>query len=346
MVCGKGCKQVTFGPDVNEFEVKGNTLVYAAGLGLERHVHLVDLAQDREWRVRPSIPDRPGCKHIATDERRLAYTCMIFPTDTDRWTQTLTEYDITTHTETDLRSFFVGCASPGNASSCGCVPQAIALGATGIAINMSLTICQHIDTHFYRFADDSFTNLTNKHGGCWEVAMSGTRLVWTEVVGLYTQIVIYDTVTRTRRVLAPNPAGQFHPRIEGDRVVWVDHRNAPGDMWNQGNSDIYVHDLATGKTVAVTTHPAMQDYPDVYGDWVVWEDWRNNPKPIPRYGGDFKNADIFARNVKTGEEVQLTQFPGMELRPQVDNGRVFFSMTISIGKGALFMIDLAKFLKQ
>jgi len=166
--------------------------------------------------------------------------------------------------------------------------------------------------------------------------MSGNRLVWTEIVGAYTQVMIYDTVARRKRVLAPHPGSQFHPRIEGDRVVWVDHRNAPGDMVDQRNSDIYVHDLSTGKTSAVTTHPAMQDYPDVQGDWVVWEDWRNNPKPVPLYGGDFINSDVYARNMKTGEEIQLTSLPGMELRPQIDRGRVFFDM------GPVAMIALPK----
>ena len=118
-------------------------------------------------------------------------------------------------------------------------------------------------------------------------------------------------------------------------MVWVDHGAAPGNMYSQGNSDIYLHDLGSGKTTPVVTNPARQDFPDVDGDWVVWEDWRNNPNPTPKYSSEFKESDIYAYNLKTCKEVQVTSLPGLALRPKVDGGRVFYV------KGAhIFMVQL------
>jgi len=121
----------------------------------------------------------------------------------------------------------------------------------------------------------------------------------------------------------------------------MDNRNSPGELWNPGNSDIYVHDLSTGKTAAVTTHPAEQSLPDVYGDWVVWEDWRDNPNPTPGWTGSVTEADVYARNMKTGKEVRVTNWKGMELRPRIDNKRVFFAAPAG-NNIEYFMIDLAK----
>jgi len=337
--CGPACRQVTFGDEVYiSYEVKGDLLVYAGGLSLDRAIYLVDLKQDKEWLVRPArYPGMPGCLEVATDGRRLAYECTDWKEPKQPfYVATLQLFDPASGTESDLECLKM--VLPDKSS----LPAHLTLGDTGVAAQLSLTAGPAVDAFFHRFSDGTFTNLSRRFGGVWHTHMSGSRLVWTEIVN-QTQIVLFDTLARVRRVLDPTGKAQFIPRIEGDRVVWVDHRNAPGDMYNQTNSDIYMHDLSTGKTVAVTTHPARQDFPDVDGDWVVWQDWRNNPNPTPQSG--FKNADIFARNIKTmkpGEEIQVTSFPGQEVRPQVDHGRVFYRMAGRGGKLALFMVDLAK----
>jgi hypothetical protein len=66
---------------------------------------------------------------------------------------------------------------------------------------------------------------------------------------------------------------------------------------------------------------------------------------LPKYPSQFVNGDIYLKDLGTGEEVQLTEFDDMELRPKVDNGRVFYRR--GTGKGlAVFMIDLDQVLEK
>jgi beta propeller repeat protein len=179
------------------------------------------------------------------------------------------------------------------------------MGATGLAAIAAVppAASNAFDAYFYSYADESFTNISPAWGASWDTHMSGSR-------------------------------------IDGDKVVWVDHRNAPGGMTYPGNSDIYMHDISTGETVPVTTHPAQQTLPDVWGDWVVWMDWRDNPDPTP--GAGYKESDIYAKNMKTGEVVQVTDLPGLETHPRIDDGRIFFDARSTVdNKVAFFMIDMA-----
>ncbi len=57
--CGKGCRQVTFGASVNEFDVVGNLLVYSGGVSVARDVYLVDLRQGKEWLIH-EVPKEPS----------------------------------------------------------------------------------------------------------------------------------------------------------------------------------------------------------------------------------------------------------------------------------------------
>jgi len=331
---------VTFGDDVADgYDAKGDLLAYTGADTNDEKVYLVNLKTNEEWLIQQRSPGTPGCFAVATDGKRLAYSCHIWTRTSsgdfsDEYTAPLQLFDPATNVEQDLHCF-------GYHSSKGSWPHYLGFGTAGIVATMALppSYQGQLDAFFHRFSDGQMVNLTQKYGGVWYTRASGSRLVWTEVVGSTTQIVLYDTATGTKKVLDPTGKPQFLPRIEGDKVVWVDHRNAPGDMWNQGNSDIYLQDLVTGKTVAVTTNPARQSFPDVWGDWVVWEDWRNNPNPTPRSSSELKNADIFARNMKTGQEVQLSSLKGMEIRPIIDQHRVFFQAA-PVYQIALFEVDL------
>jgi len=54
--CGKGCQQVTFGEDVNEYDVAGDLLVYSGGDDIDREVYLVNLKTNKEWLIHKAIP--------------------------------------------------------------------------------------------------------------------------------------------------------------------------------------------------------------------------------------------------------------------------------------------------
>jgi hypothetical protein len=335
MECGKACRQVTFGGETSlRYEVKGELLVYSGGRGqLDPMLYMVDLKSDSEWLVQQRPRNRPGCFYATTDGKRLAYSCIISPVPGND-TAPIQIYDPVSRIEQDLYCIHYTATT-------GRPPEYIQLGSTGIALQTSLKQSTMIDTFLYRFSNASFTNLSKKYGGAIAPHMSGHRIVWAEEINKAAQIVLYDTIAETKKVLDPTGKNQYLARIEGNKVVWMDNRNSPGDFVSPGNSDIYMHDLDTGKTVAVTTHSAEQDLPDVWGDWVVWLDWRRNPNPTPGMSSKAVESDIYARNMKTGKEIQITNFKGMELRPRIDEGRVFFTM-VTMKQRAIFMIDLKK----
>lgn len=345
--CGKGCQQVTFGDSPNEYDVFGNLLVYSGGGGIDRSVYMVDLAKDEEWLVhKPAYPKRPACNTVATDGTRLAYSCTISPIPGD-YNDPIQIYDPTTKIEQDLRCWKIDVNK-------GHSPAWIGLGQQGIVVDMSFKSQSTLDAHFYRFSDDSFTNISQRFGGVYNTRISGDNIVWFQTwdwgAPPYTQIVLYNTHTKKKRFLAPFAGNQYNPRIRGSKVVWVDNRNSPGNHGDLGNSDIYVHDLKTGKTTAACTHKAQQDLPDVEDDRVVWMDWRNNkPTPTPKFMGSQRlNSDIYMKDLKTGKEIQITAFAAkgykdLELDPRIDRNRVFFRM-IYQGGVAVFMIDLKQVL--
>lgn len=72
----------------------------------------------------------------------------------------------------------------------------------------------------------------------------------------------------------------------------------------------------------------------------MWDDWRNNPIPIPVYPSEFENSDIYMKRISTGEEIQLTDFPGIEYFPRVKGNRVYFMMGDDNNVLSVFMIEL------
>jgi beta propeller repeat protein len=347
MPCGVGCEQVNFGYDVMNYEVAGDLLVYSGGDLEGQHAIYVDLKTRSEWLVHKAARHGVGCFTVDTDGTRIAYSCIFRPDTTARFIAPIQVYDPLTKTEEDLQCLDMPFDKSG-------LPNWITLGSTGIAAQLSLTSDTRRDIFFHRFSDKALKNLTQS-GGVWQSTMDGPLVVWTQGLKQYSQtlIVSYDTRDNKSTVLdpdhsqSPNPTGgQWEPRIRGDKVVWTDHRNAPGDFWNKGNSDIYLHDLSTGKTVAVTTHPARQESPDVEGDWVVWQDFRNNPDPTPRT--NITQTDVYARNMKTGQEARVTSYTGLVQWPRIDRGRVFFMMYSKTPTApvAVFMIDLEERLKK
>lgn len=331
--CGKGCKQVTFGNFVElHYDVVGDQLVYIGQRGTGYKVYLVDLKSGTEYQLHQDWPKKfQGCSLVHTDGKTPAYTCVRgdYP-DAKVWLRSVTTYDPATKVETDLYCYVR------KRSDNVCFPYYISTGTTGIGLNDSLTACKYQDMLFYRFSDGSFTNISKAYGGVFQGHMSGHVLVWTQVKTGWpsTQIVAYDTTSNTQWRVDPASGSQYLPRIEGDQVVWTDHRNAPGDMWAPGNSDIYYANLKTAKTMAVTTHEAKQERPDVWGDWVVWQDWRSASASVK------KNIDIYVKNIKTGKVYPIATTSATEAYPRIDNDRVFYTMPDSKGEISLFMVDL------
>lgn len=100
-------------------------------------------------------------------------------------------------------------------------------------------------------------------------AVSGDRVVWSEIRNGSASLVVHNLTTgEEERVWGRPPGMAVYPDIAGDLVVW---QNATG----QDADDIYLLDLAAGKTLQVTDDDALQFLPRVSGSRVVWMDNRS-----------------------------------------------------------------------
>jgi len=219
--CGKGCKQVTFGEDVSEYDVAGDLLVYSGGISLDREVYLVNLKTGQEWLIHKAIPTRPGCFTVATDGQKVAYTCSIWPNPYDKYyVQGLYLYDPLTLMEKDLQCWNLTAGKNSTSAYLG-------LGTQGAIVTMSFTSATAVDAFFYRFSDQSFTNISQRFHAVWHTHLSGNYAVYTQAMGLtggengYSQIMLYDTAQDSKGVLAPHNGNQYRARVDGQRVVWV-----------------------------------------------------------------------------------------------------------------------------
>ena len=103
-------------------------------------------------------------------------------------------------------------------------------------------------------------------------------------------------------------------------------------------------DLATGDESVVCDDPAIQfRHVDIHDDVVVWVDLRNDPTPN---NPDIENSDIYARNLLTGEERNLTPEHDL-ISDKQDNPRVWGHRAFFVANDAqypakvnIFMIDL------
>lgn len=136
------------------------------------------------------------------------------------------------------------------------------------------------------------------------------------------------------RPICTDSAAQYDPVIWGDWILWEDRRSG-------GVEDIYMYDLRDSTETAITSAPSVQQcHIAISGSLAVWQDNRNgdwdiygyyitNPGagtfPIVDYpedqvspalcdsflawvdyrGGEF-SANIYLRNLNTGEEKQIT----------------------------------------
>src|SRR5918998_405082 len=134
-------------------------------------------------------------------------------------------------------------------------------------------------------------------------AISGDTVVWERTSDIYGK-----TLATGRTFTVTKASGwQVTPDISGRTVVWKDGRDSRQD-------DIYGKNLATGKTFQVTKdtneNPSDQWSPSVSGQSVVWAEGR---------GG---NADIFGRDLSTGESFPISRGVRPQDAPAIDGDTV------------------------
>jgi hypothetical protein len=329
------CSQVTFGGSLDlQYEVHGDLLVYSVYVpNQDRNAFYVDLKTDKEWRIHQGFPSGAGlngCRLVSTDGQTIGYSCV-----RDGWQQgdplyivnTITRWDPKTLVETDTHCVLGWPTS----TTYPVMPAAIGMGPRGIVWEL-----------FYKatfFDGTKAPSVEVSAGGksVGNVHMNGDRIVWSRLG----QIEVYDVKAQTTKVLDATKTWQCHPRIDGNKVVWTDFRNSKnGNCLDWYEGDIYVHDLSTGVTSPVTTHAAQQAWPDVGGEWVAWLDYRHNPNPNP---GALKpkKDDVYAKNLKTGEVVRVTDGSQLVMSPKVANGYAFFAQLDAQKKLSVFKVDLA-----
>ena len=110
------------------------------------------------------------------------------------------------------------------------------------------------------------------------------------------KVHLYDLVSRKEQTLPSENGEQIEPKINGNKVVWMDKRS--------GDFDVYMYDISGGKESAVATGPGDQSFPAVNGDIVAWSDNRTG------------ESDIAYIDLATQKTATLTR-PGKQTDPKV-----------------------------
>ncbi|PID38594.1 MAG: hypothetical protein CSB49_04775 [Proteobacteria bacterium] len=332
--CGAHCKQITFGKWVEiDYDVRGDLLVYPS-LTNGYHLHLLRLDTLKEVRLREYTRPARTCTTAGTDGTHVVYSCLLYsePVTGGHPTMRLavSTVDLTTWQETDLY--------------CRDVPQAQKpcragrMGLLGETIGLSWNpgVCKNV-VYTLPLAGGTLSQVSSMNAS-W-LSMEGQAMVWSGAPSGKVQVVLHMLGSGTApKAIRPNSLAQFQPRTDGKQVVWIEGADCLGPV----QKDVFHYDIATKKVTQITNSSSAEFLPDVDGDWIVWEDWRNTPGGDPAINK--ANSDIYAYNIKTKKEYQLTNLPARELTPRIDNGRVFFQMLDDKGAENMFMIDLAAFL--
>ncbi len=334
LYCGANCRQVTFADTMHRYDVWGDYVVYTTSqTATGNNAYLANVVTGEEWRLEEGPWSQPGCSQITIDDGVVSWVYARFPGQGPPLVELVRTYDIGTQGYTDLT-----CIEYEDLEIS--VIRGLDSTMSTLAFTMSDQCDGCSDLYTISLVDGLLAKRAGIGQGIVQTRADGDLVLWTDLNAPQSDILSFDLVTEEIRNISNHEADQWKARKNGDRVVWVDHRNDVGGYLNQRNSDIYYHDLTTGQTHEVCIDLALQDEPDMDGDLVVWEDWRNNPNPIPVYSNEFHNSDIYMKDLSTGDTTQLTDFEGMEMYPRVQGNRVYFRMADGNGGSGIFMIEL------
>lgn len=173
-----------------------------------------------------------------------------------------------------------------------------------------------------------------------EPAIDGSKVVWSEKIEKYWQIILFDAQNSSRYQLTSDAFDHVHPSISGNVVIWL--QGEPGNPNRLGGIN-----YATGQPLTLPVDQASQPYlagsslvwlgetnietlatsvrfldsetqksetlfrsrgarwPAISGNVVVWEDWRNY------------NADIYGYDLLTREEFPIAVASGNQEAPNI-----------------------------
>jgi TolB protein len=181
-----------------------------------------------------------------------------------------------------------------------------------------------------------------------EPAIDGTRIVWSEKIEGYWQIILFDLTDNSHHQLTSDPLDHVYPSISGDNVIWWQgERGGPeevaginyatqeplplpkeqvacpqigdtGLVWT-GPIDIasLTNPVVYFDLKAQESHTLVQGRgaacPSISGTVVVWEESRN------------ENTDIYGYDLTSNVEFPVVVAPGGQEQPQISGNIVVWA---------------------
>jgi beta propeller repeat protein len=174
----------------------------------------------------------------------------------------------------------------------------------------------------------------------------GRNSMWGDVVAWYTtemddyDIRAYDFSASQFTEITDDNEIQLHPRIHGDRVVYMDLQfGDSGGMGNWNHSAVFMYEISTGVTTQITSGAWIAAYPDVYDNIIVWADYRDSANPNNK--NSLSGVEIWGYNIDTTTEFKITNLPGRaKTTPRIWGDKVFVAMYKATSGDAIYMFDL------
>lgn len=303
--CGPGCRQVTFSSvNAGVFDVKGRMLAYIGG---DTELGFIDLDADGEFLV--PVPEGHVLANndgIAIDDGTLTFSTF----SVEEGLGCLWRLDLARSCLVLLRSLDRLDETYGD------IPNDLDLDVPWLVWFDQRWGPGRQDLFAYDLEAASERRLTTDQCCVGESSIWGTQIVYQGWADGPRGIHVLDLGGGEARRVWDDPQEQRQPAIWENRVVftYVSRARDPFD------EDIHGVDLDTGKDFVVAADEGLQAEPDVYGDLVVWTDCRNNPDPHACNS----NIDVYARDLATSQEIQVTALPGLEGSPRIWERTVYF----------------------
>ncbi|NIO20915.1 MAG: hypothetical protein GTN76_09295, partial [Candidatus Aenigmarchaeota archaeon] len=148
------------------------------------------------------------------------------------------------------------------------------------------------DIYLYEISTNTTTMISdNETFDSWP-DISGNKVIWIQGEPGSMDIIVYDTVSKTRKALGLADFGLIsQPRINGNMIAWTGcrsdkyrvHYSESGFTITMSciDFDVYAYNLNREELHVVETSTDEQRHAEVYGKNIVWHGWdrRKNNKP-------------------------------------------------------------------
>lgn len=166
-------------------------------------------------------------------------------------------------------------------------------------------------------------------------AARGRWAVWQDQSDGNWEIYAQDVVTSNSPIVkvTNTPLSQQNPQTDGRYVVWQAQQA-------NGNWDVYVADLslATGPKPVTSTLDLDEISPAIDWPWLVCQ--------VRPSGNTAAPWQLYAYNLVTGQNFQVSPSTQDELNPAVQGGRVVWQDFRDVGPGEIYFYDLERGLQR